>query len=383
MRKKPLALYIHWPFCLSKCPYCDFNSHVREGIDEEKWKASLLKDLKSFYPVTQAFEISSIFFGGGTPSLMPPSIVETLLLEISNFYTLSPSLEVTLEANPTSVERKNFEALSVAGVNRLSLGIQSLQDKHLKFLGRTHSATDAMQAIDISDKFFKRRSFDLIYTLPNQSLESWKGELKEALSRANGHLSLYQLTIEQGTPFYLAAHRGDFSLPEEAASDAFFQWTHDFMKAQGYPAYEVSNFAQKGQECRHNKHYWQYDDYIGIGPGAHSRLTIDGEKYALRRHRSPEKWLEDVEKGDATHEKKRIQGKDLVEEYLMMALRLVDGFSLKDFKEKTGKDFLKSVPQERIEALQSEGLLTIKENVSLTFEGLKRLNALLAFLLKP
>lgn len=303
MSLKPLAIYIHWPFCVSKCPYCDFNSHVREEIDQDLWKQSLLQDLKSFYPTTQGFEVTSIFFGGGTPSLMPPQIVETLLLEISKHYPLSSDLEITLEANPNSVEVANFQNLALAGVNRLSLGVQSLKAKNLKFLGRSHSQEEALQAIDISDKFFKRRSFDLIYTLPNQSIEDWEEELEHALKLAGEHLSLYQLTIEQGTPFFIAAHRGDFVMPPPEVSDHFFEWTHAHMKEAGYPAYEVSNFAKPGKACRHNKHYWYYRDYIGIGPGAHSRLTIEGKKYAIRRHRSPEKWLEMVAENQGNHEK--------------------------------------------------------------------------------
>ena len=382
MQKKPLAIYIHWPFCVSKCPYCDFNSHVRNTIDEELWKTSLLKDLRSFQPSTKDFEVTSIFFGGGTPSLMPPAIVEALLIEISDFYDVSPDVEITLEANPNSVEIANFEALSKAGINRLSLGVQSLKPESLTFLGRSHSKDEALQAIEISDKFFKRRSFDLIYTLPNQSLEDWQQELDEALKIAGDHLSLYQLTIEQGTPFYLAAHRGDFTMPSSDESARFFQWTHTYMKEQGYPAYEVSNFARPGQECRHNKHYWYYDDYIGIGPGAHSRLNIQGNKHAIRRHRSPEKWLEMVDHNQGTHENIIVKGDDLVEEYLMMRLRLKEAMSLDEFQQQVGRPLFDCIPEARFQSLAQEGLIEIGDSITLSFEGMKKLNGILKFLFR-
>lgn len=382
MNQTSLAIYIHWPFCLSKCPYCDFNSHVRESIDVERWKKGLLQDLESFQDHTQNFKVSSIFFGGGTPSLMPLNIVDALLQKISDIYTLSSNIEITLEANPNSVEIKNFEGLSKIGINRLSLGIQSLNSDSLKFLGRTHSRADALKAIEISDIFFKNRSFDLIYTLPNQSLDAWQEELKMALTLAGPHLSLYQLTIEEGTPFNLALHRNDFSMLSDEESANLFEWTHAFMKDAGYPAYEVSNFAQPGKECRHNKHYWLYDDYIGIGPGAHSRLTIDNKKYAIRRHRSPEKWMEMVENNHGTHEKTLIEKGLLIEEYLMMRLRLFESLSLEEFKEKTRANLFDVIPEKAFLALAQEGLLKMNPKIHLTFEGVKKLNSILTFLLE-
>jgi putative oxygen-independent coproporphyrinogen III oxidase len=382
MQKKPLAIYIHWPFCLSKCPYCDFNSHVRDSIDIEKWTENLLQDLRSFQESTKEFEVSSIFFGGGTPSLMPPSIVDALLNEISNIYSVASQVEITLEANPNSVEVEKFQVLSSVGINRLSLGIQSLVSENLKFLGRSHSKEEALKAIEISDIFFKNRSFDLIYTLPHQSLTDWQEELTLALKMAGPHLSLYQLTIEEGTPFYLAAHRKDFNMPSCDESSIFFEWTHGFMKDSGYPAYEVSNFARTGKECQHNKHYWLYDDYIGIGPGAHSRLTIDEEKYAIRRHRSPEKWMEMVEKNQSgLHEKKLVEGGVLIEEYLMMRLRLLKHLSFEEFELKTGKNLFNVIPEKIFHLLQKEELLEMDKGVYLTFEGLKKLNSILTFLL--
>lgn len=382
MLKKPLAIYVHWPFCVSKCPYCDFNSHVREKIDTDAWKKALLQDLLSFKFLSPAFEVTSIFFGGGTPSLMPEGIIESILSTIANFYEVSSTVEITLEANPNSTEAKKFQSIAAMGVNRLSLGIQSLVEENLKFLGRSHSIDDAMRAIALSEKFFKNRSFDLIYTLPHQSLASWQDELKHALTLAGPHLSLYQLTIEEGTPFYLAAHRKDFIMPSEEQSALFFEWTHNYMGKHGYPAYEVSNFAVPGRECHHNKHYWYYEDYIGIGPGAHGRVTLEGKKYAIRRHRFPEKWLETIQmQGDGLHEKWEVKEATLVKEYLLMRLRLLEGFSLKEFKEKTGVNFFEHIPQERVNALQQAGLLHKGEAIKPTFEGIKRLNSVLRFLL--
>ena len=380
MPKKPLSIYIHWPFCVSKCPYCDFNSHVRPSIDEERWERFLVKDLKSFYEDTKDFEVVSIFFGGGTPSLMPSRIVKRLIQEIKDSYETSSDMEITLEANPNSVEVKNFEALSRAGVNRVSLGVQSFNDKDLKFLGRVHSRDEALQAIQFAKENFSRYSFDLIYTLPDQCLEDWQKELESALSLAGGHLSLYQLTIEEGTPFYLAAHRGDFSMPAEEQSEAFLSETYNIMSSHGYEAYEVSNFAQPGQECRHNQQYWFYDDYIGIGPGAHSRLAIGGIKHALRRHRSPEKWMEMVEGGEGTHERFFVEGKLLLEEYLMMRLRIQKPLEQDEFLEKTGLEMFSAISQEKVKGLQKEGLLISDKNLSLSPKGRKLLNGVLRFL---
>lgn len=382
LKNRTFGIYIHWPFCLSKCPYCDFNSHVRASIDTDLWEKSLLADLLSFHEKTSHQVVTSIFFGGGTPSLMPPHIVETLIKKVIDLWSVSPALEITLEANPTSVEEKKFSALATAGVNRVSLGIQSLREKGLKFLGRTHSVSDAKKAINTAQKQFNRYSLDLIYTHPHQTLQEWEEELKEALSLANGHLSLYQLTIEEGTPFYLSFHKGDFQLPSNDQSALFYEHTQALVQAKGYKAYEISNYAYAGQECRHNMTYWHYDDYIGVGPGAHSRLTFEGEKYALRRHRSPEKWLEDISsKKDGTHKIQIIPWKLKCEEFLMMGLRLQEGIPQKEFYEQMGQSFSEALNTNKLNRLIAEDLLELSDTaLKATQEGRQRLDGILRYL---
>ncbi|HCI48325.1 MAG: hypothetical protein A2977_02985 [Alphaproteobacteria bacterium RIFCSPLOWO2_01_FULL_45_8] len=382
LKNKTFGVYIHWPFCLSKCPYCDFNSHVRASIDVDLWEKNLLADLLSFHDKTSDKIVTSVFFGGGTPSLMPPKIVETLIHKITNSWTVSPDLEITLEANPTSVEEKNFSALAEVGVNRVSLGIQSLRENGLKFLGRTHSVEDAKKAIETARTKFDRYSLDLIYTRPHQTLEEWEQELEEAISLANGHLSLYQLTIEEGTPFFLSYHKGDFRLPTNDQSALLYEHTAEITRSHGYESYEISNYAKPGQESRHNMTYWLYHDYIGIGPGAHSRLTIDGEKYAIRRHRSPEKWVEDVSlKKDGTHEVRVISGKTKSEEFLMMGLRLKQGIDQREFTEQVGYSFSESTNTKKIHKLITENLLELSDTtLKATEEGRQRLDGILRYL---
>lgn len=382
MRNKSFGVYIHWPFCLSKCPYCDFNSHVRSSVDTEIWEKALLNDLKSFHSKTSDQIVTSIFFGGGTPSLMPPRLVENLIKKTTDLWSTSPDIEITLEANPTSVEEKNFAALATAGVNRVSLGIQSLREESLKFLGRTHSVSNARRAIETAHKQFNRYSFDLIYTRPHQTLSEWEEELKEALSLADGHLSLYQLTIEEGTPFFLAFHKGDFSLPANDQSALFYEHTQEITHTYGYQSYEISNYAKPGQECRHNMTYWHYHDYIGVGPGAHSRLTFEGEKYAIRRHRSPEKWLEQVTlKKDGTHEIKIIPWKTKCEEFLMMGLRLKEGISQEEFAYQLGAPLSQILPLKKLSLLMKEGLLELSTtSLKATQEGRQRLDGILRYL---
>ena len=385
MKNETFGVYIHWPFCLSKCPYCDFNSHVRDTIDIDLWQTSLLRDLESFHEKTQNKTVTSIFFGGGTPSLMPPKIVETLIEKIHVLWPVAPDLEITLEANPTSVEQKNFRALSEAGVNRISLGIQSLRKDSLEFLGRTHSANDAIKAIETAQSQFKRYSLDFIYTRPQQSIEEWEEELKEALSLAQGHLSLYQLTIEEGTPFFLSYSKGSFQLPDNDQSALFYERTNEIVQAHGYQSYEVSNYAIPGQECRHNLTYWYYHDYIGIGPGAHSRLTIKGEKHAIRRHRSPEKWLEHVsQRKEGTHKMSVIPWKEKCEEFLMMGLRLNTGISQNEFKIQMGVPLSQALNLKKITELESEGLLELSQkSLKATPVGRQRLDGILRYLFSP
>ena len=385
MRSKSFGVYIHWPFCLSKCPYCDFNSHVRESVDTDLWEKALLNDLQSFHEKTSTQTVTSIFFGGGTPSLMPPKLVESLIKKTTELWSISSNLEITLEANPTSVEEKNFAALANAGVNRVSLGIQSLRENGLKFLGRTHSVDNARRAIETAQKQFHRYSLDLIYTRPNQTLPEWEEELKDALSLANGHLSLYQLTIEEGTPFFLSFNKGDFHLPSNDQSGAFYERTQEITEQNGYQAYEISNYANSGQECRHNMTYWHYHDYIGVGPGAHSRVTFEGEKYAIRRHRSPEKWLEHMaSKKEGTHEIKVIPWKTKCEEFLMMCLRLNNGVSQTEFKDQLGSSFAQVLQPEKLNLLINEGLLELTStHLKATKEGRQRLDGVLRYLFEP
>src|SRR5271154_2486567 len=323
-----LAIYIHWPFCRSKCPYCDFNSHVRDGIDAARWTRALLADLNHQAALLPGRTIGSVFFGGGTPSLMPPETVASLLESVQRLWTISADAEITLEANPNSAEAARFRAFAAAGVNRLSLGVQALDPTALRFLGRAHDRAEAIAAIEHARDNFARFSFDLIYARPGQSIAAWRRELDEALGLAGDHLSLYQLTIEPGTAFATLARRGDLVPPDEASAAAVFETTQDRMAAAGLPAYEISNHARPGAECRHNLAYWRYQDYAGIGPGAHGRLTLDSTKYATRQHRLPEKWLATVEsKGTGIEETTAINHETAIEEVLMMGLRLVEGVS--------------------------------------------------------
>jgi len=376
------GIYIHWPFCVSKCPYCDFNSHVRESIDTDLWQKSLLADLHHIHKLSKNRIVTSVFFGGGTPSLMPPKIAEALINEIHKLWQVDANVEITLEANPNSVEAQKLADFSKAGINRVSIGVQSLRQKDLEFLGRKHSVEEAYKAIDIADKEFKRFSFDLIYTRPNQTLKGWEDELKEALSIGTSHLSLYQLTIEQGTPFNLAYHRGDFSLPDDDKSADFYELTNDIMQSHGLPAYEISNYAKPGQECRHNLTYWHYDDYLGIGPGAHSRITLESNKYAIRRHRSPELWLQHIRENDKILENKElITSQRKAEEFFMMGLRLTSGISADRIHHEFGRPVYEILNADKLNALQQEGLMVMDDKViRLTPAGLIRLNKILQFL---
>lgn len=313
---------------------------------------------------------------------MPTHLVENVIKKIKDLWAVSSNLEITLEANPTSVEREKFCDLALAGINRISLGIQSLKEEDLKFLGRTHSVSEARKAIEIAKNYFPRYSLDFIYTLPHQTLKDWENQLEQALSLANGHLSLYQLTIEEGTPFFLSFQKRDFSLPSNDESALFYERTQEITKAYGYDAYEISNYAILGQECRHNMTYWKYHDYIGIGPGAHSRITFEGEKYGLRRHRSPEKWMEDVfSKKEGTHEIAIIPWKRKYEEFFMMGLRLQQGISLEEFSQQMGRPLSQVVNKEKLESLIKEDLLDLsKLSIKATQEGRQRLDSILKYL---
>jgi oxygen-independent coproporphyrinogen-3 oxidase len=317
-----LALYVHWPFCVSKCPYCDFNSHVRDTIDQDRWRAALLADLAHEARETPGRRLGSIFFGGGTPSLMPPATVAALIEAAVGHWGFAPDVEITLEANPSSVEAARFADLAAAGVNRVSLGLQSLDDYALRFLGRAHDAAEGLAALDTALSAFARVSFDLIYALPGQSEAAWRAELGHALGFGTGHLSLYQLTIEPGTRFAAMAAHGELVTADPDESAALYEATGEMTRAAGLPAYEVSNHARPGEEGRHNLAYWRYRSYAGIGPGAHGRRG----GHATQRHRKPENWLSALARnGHGIAEENEIVPRDARIEALLMGLRLAEG----------------------------------------------------------
>lgn len=335
------GLYIHWPFCQSKCPYCDFNSHVAATIDQSAWERAYLSEIERVSRETSGRVLNTVFFGGGTPSLMDPELVNSILSKVRDCWTLSNDVEITLEANPTSVESGRFQGYRDAGVNRISMGIQSLKDEDLKRLGRLHSVSEAQKAFDIARSTFDRVSFDLIYARQGQTIDAWRSELREALSMAIDHLSLYQLTIEQGTAFGDRYNRGQLrDLPsDDSAADMYFV-TQDECEKAGMPAYEVSNHARNGSESRHNLIYWRYGDYVGIGPGAHGRLTLDGEKYAIDTPLTPTSWLQSVtEKGHGENPREVLSGYDQAVEYLMMGLRITEGIDLNRLSSLLGSEF--------------------------------------------
>jgi oxygen-independent coproporphyrinogen-3 oxidase len=332
------GLYLHWPFCEAKCPYCDFNSHVARQIDQARWRAAYLDEIDRYAALAPGRVLNTVFFGGGTPSLMAPETVAAIIERIGQHWPMSNDPEITLEANPGSVEAGRFRAFSEAGITRVSMGIQALNDTDLRRLGRIHSVAEARQAFDIARKNFNRVSFDLIYARQDQSPTAWKTELREALDMAVDHLSLYQLTIESGTAFgdrYAAGRlRG---LPEDDAAAEMYEITQEICEAAGLPAYEVSNHARVGAESRHNLIYWRYGDYVGIGPGAHGRLTRDGHKYATAAHRAPGKWLESVENARTVESWEPLSGPDQAVEYLLMGLRITEGIDPVRFERLAGK----------------------------------------------
>jgi len=379
---EPLAVYIHWPFCRSKCPYCDFNSHVRERVDTERWTRALLADLDHHAGLVPGREVGSVFFGGGTPSLMPPETLAALLDRVRSWWVAAPDLEVTLEANPNSAEAARFRAFAAAGVNRLSLGVQALDPGALRMLGRAHDRSEAIAAIELARATFPRFSFDLIYARLGQSLAAWEAELDEALTLAGEHLSLYQLTIEPGTAFATRERRGELLVPAEEDAAALFETTQDRLAAHGLPAYEISNHARPGAECLHNLAYWRYRDYVGIGPGAHGRLTIGAAKHATRQTRLPERWLAAVEAvGSGIEEMVAIDRDSAVEEMLMMGLRLTEGVARARLEHLAGRD-AEALFGDNLAPLVEGGFLTLDDDrLAATAAGRQRLNAVLAALL--
>lgn len=425
MTQKPLAIYIHWPFCRSKCPYCDFNSHVREQVDHDAWRRALLIELEWMAQRVREREVTSIFFGGGTPSLMPPQTAAALIERICTLWPIAENMEITLEANPTSVEANTFTDFCNAGINRVSLGVQSLDDAQLKFLGREHSAKEALAAVEKASATFDRYTFDLIYARPNQTPEAWQQELQQALGYADKHLSLYQLTIEENTAFAHAYAKGELPMPGEETSEALYLLTEQIMNDAGLPAYEVSNYAAPGEESRHNMAYWKGWDYIGIGPGAHGRIcdyprgsllpsawdtlkagsdycppswakevlsadnaslkpascdlqeqiTEAKQRIATSTLKSPERWLSAVlEKGNGIEVWDEMTLQAMQEEKLLMGLRLIDGIAL--------QEVTSIIDENKRQLFTQEGLLENKmDMLQTTLKGRLVLNSLTSELL--
>jgi putative oxygen-independent coproporphyrinogen III oxidase len=373
------GIYVHWPFCQAKCPYCDFNSHVVRSVDQSQYANALVCELEHMARTCDPQTVTSIFFGGGTPSLMEPATVETVLGAIDRLWGINQGTEISLEANPTSVEAEKFRALSALGVNRVSLGVQALNDNDLKFLGRLHSVDEALGAIELARTHFSRMSFDLIYARPDQTRDAWEAELTRALSFAVDHLSLYQLTIEEGTPFFDLHARGAFMVPDEDEAAALYEATQSLCRDAGLGAYEISNHAKPGAECRHNLTYWRYGDYVGVGPGAHGRLSLDGVKSATVTERMPAKWLAAVEAGGhGLVEKEPISSPHAAEEMMLMGLRLDEGVSLTRYAELAGQP----VDLDRLAQFSNDGLLTKEGDVlTATPSGRLVLNKLLGELL--
>ncbi|PCJ68844.1 MAG: coproporphyrinogen III oxidase [Rhodobiaceae bacterium] len=377
------GVYVHWPFCQAKCPYCDFNSHVVRGVDQARYAAALVCELEYMSEACDPQLLTSVFFGGGTPSLMEPKTVETILSAIDRLWGLNQGVEISLEANPTSVEADNFKAYATLGINRVSLGVQAMNDKDLKFLGRLHTADEALKAIDLARTHFPRLSFDLIYARPGQTVEAWQAELTRAIDFAVDHLSLYQLTIEEGTPFFDLHARGSFAIPQEEEAAALYEATQSLCADAGLAAYEVSNHAKAGAECRHNLTYWRYGDYVGVGPGAHGRLGGRAGARATKRatvsEHMPTKWLALVEaQGHGLIEQETISAENASEEMLLMGLRLSEGISLSRFEEISSR----KIDPDRLTFFAKKNLVTVTgDRLVATASGRLVLNRLLSEIL--
>ena len=368
------GIYIHWPFCQSKCPYCDFNSHPTASIDQDRWRRALTAELDWYAPQAAGQQVTSIFFGGGTPSLMDPATVEAIIDAIVDNWDISRGIEVTLEANPTSVEAQRFQAYRTAGINRLSLGVQALDDPSLRFLGRRHSVDEALKALETARQTFDRTSFDLIYARPGQTLPQWQAELERALALGSDHMSLYQLSIEEGTAFAPRAQAGEFALPLEDLQADMFTLTQERMAQAGLPAYEVSNHARPGSECHHNLTYWLGGDYLGVGPGAHGRLWT----LATKGHSAPQRWLELAEtQGHGAEDLTHLAPHERATEMLMTGLRLTQGIHRRIFKIVSGLDLDEVIDRNALAELVQEGLMfSDSQHVRVTPAGFLLLNAL-------
>jgi putative oxygen-independent coproporphyrinogen III oxidase len=360
-----LSIYIHYPFCKSKCPYCDFNSHVRDGVDYLRFLQAYEKELEFFAAKVGKRKIKTIFFGGGTPSLMPIFLVAGILKKISQLWAIDKNCEITLEANPTSFESSKFKDLRDVGINRLSLGIQALNDDDLKFLGREHSSAEAISTIENAAKIFDNFSFDLIYARPNQSIESWVAELRRAINFGTKHLSLYQLTIEKGTKFFSQYQQKKFELPSEELSAQLYETTAQITKDAGFSDYEISNYAKKNYESQHNLVYWQGGDYIGIGAGAHSRIFFENEKNrsAIMMTNEPLAWLKRVEEqGNGIQTSQKVSAEELKQELILMGLRLKEGVSIRVFENFFDKNIKEILDISRLQTLENQGFIEISDN---------------------
>ena len=379
---EPLALYVHWPFCLSRCPYCDFNAHVRDVIPQQRFRQALRRELAWEAERLGRRPLRSIFFGGGTPSLMEPETVALLLEDARALFESVDDLEVTLEANPTSIETSRLAALRDAGVNRISVGIQSLEAEPLAMLGRRHSAAQAIAALEIARRLFPRVSFDLIYARPGQSVAAWRSELRRALDLVADHLSLYQLTIEPGTTFEALHRKGEIVLPDDELAAALYETTAEEAARFGLLAYEISNYAKPGAESRHNLQYWRYGDYAGIGPGAHGRLTLGDRHVATRRHRAPEPWADRVERtGHGMTRESALDTEEMVREMLLMGLRLAEGVPEDRFLSRTGRTLASAIDSDAFRRATEAGYVVWRDGrLTATAEGRRRLDALLPFL---
>ena len=371
----PLALYIHWPFCVSKCPYCDFNSHVRETVDDDAWRAALLADMAYEAALTPGRKLTSIFFGGGTPSLMPPSTVAALIDAAAQHWGFADNIEITLEANPSSVEAARFADIAAAGVNRVSLGLQSLDDAALAFLGRAHSVAESLDALAVAQHHFGRVNIDLIYARPAQTASQWEAELRRALSFGTDHVSLYQLTIEPGTRFETLVRTGHFIPADDDDAATLYELTGQMTSAAGIPAYEISNHAKPSSESRHNLSYWRYDDYIGIGPGAHGRRL----NFATQRHKKPENFLSAVEhNAHGISSEDRLDAATRATESLLMGLRLAEGISLSRLSDRTGIASDDLLDIHAVDKIAQLGLIRRDgDRVTVTPQGMPLLDAIL------
>ena len=377
-RDTAFGVYVHWPFCLSKCPYCDFNSHVRHAaIDETRFARAFAREIETTAARIPGREVTSIFLGGGTPSLMQPQTVGAILDTIGKHWRVAHDVEVTLEANPTSVEAARFAGYRTAGVNRVSLGVQALDDRSLKVLGRLHSAREALDAVAVARNAFDRYSFDLIYARPDQSPQMWATELQQAISEAAEHLSLYQLTIEEGTPFFGLHAAGKLTTPDETLARALYDVTQEICARHGLPAYEISNHARKGAECRHNLVYWRGQEYAGIGPGAHGRLDINGIRHATATEKRPETWLMRVEaSGHGVVTDDELNSEERADEFLLMGLRLAEGIDPERYTALAGR----TLDPKRISILRAEGAVETTANgrLRVTQSGFPVLDAVVA-----